>query len=279
MTVFGTEDEFQETQMSSDDSSFKEFDSKDYEKKQLQLLSSSFKSREDLISSTKEIYMVQGYALSIKCSKKEKYVVLGCDRGGCYRNKLNIPAEDRKRKSGSRLINCPFQLRGKKQLEGSWTLQMENDLHNHEPSSDMSGHPSCRQLSEEQTLVIERMTRAGVQTRQILSSLRQENVNTKVVSHKGRPQGSMNKRNSSCTKRNLSEFEIVEKTRKCSVCGFTGHNSRSCRGKNNVPEYMDCYTPCLVEEENIVSDPYNLSEDFSRNSYVNNEERLDFFDL
>ena len=46
----------------------------------------------------------------------------------------------------------------------------------------MSGHPSCRQLSKEQTLVIEVMTRVGMQTRQILSALRQENVNTKVVS-------------------------------------------------------------------------------------------------
>ncbi|KAK1392107.1 hypothetical protein POM88_011163 [Heracleum sosnowskyi] len=147
----------------------------------LQLLATCFKSREDLISSTKEIYLEQGYAISIKCSRKEKYVVLGCDRGGCYRNKLNISAEDRKRKSGSRLINCPFQFRGKKQLDGSWKLKMENNLHNHESSSHMSGHPSCRQLSEEQTLVIERMTRAGVQTRQILSALRQENVNRKVI--------------------------------------------------------------------------------------------------
>ena len=161
---------------------FSEFDSKNYEGMQLQLLGASFKSREDLISSTKDVYLVQGYAISIKCSRKGKYVVLGCDRGGHYRNKLNIAAEDRKRKSGSRLINCPFQLRGKKQLDGFWKLKMENNLHNHEPSSDMSGHPLCRQLSEEQTAVIERMTRAGVQTRQILSALRQENANTKAVS-------------------------------------------------------------------------------------------------
>ena len=59
---------------------------------------------------------------------------------------------------------------------------MQNTLHNHEPSVDMSGHPSCRQLSSEQILVIERMTRAGVQTHQILLALRQENVNTKSVS-------------------------------------------------------------------------------------------------
>ncbi|KAL8126618.1 hypothetical protein AgCh_013752 [Apium graveolens] len=59
---------------------------------------------------------------------------------------------------------------------------MQNTLHNHEPSVDMSGHPSCHKLSSEQILVIERITRAAVQTRQILSALRQENINTKAVS-------------------------------------------------------------------------------------------------
>lgn len=81
-----------------------------------------------------------------------------------------------------------------------------------------------------------------------------------IVPRKGRPQGSMNKRNSSSTKRYLLEFEIVEKTRKCGVCGCIGHNRRSCRGKINMSEYMDCYTPCPIEEGNIVPD---LSEDFS----------------
>ena len=149
---------------------------------ELQFFGTSFKCREDLINSTKSFYLDQGYALSIKCSRKDKYVVLGCDRGGCYRNKYKLTLEDRKRKSGSRLINCPFELRGKKQENGFWTLEMQNTLHNHEPSVDMSGHPSCRQLSSEQILVIERMTRAGVQTHQILLALRQENVNTKSVS-------------------------------------------------------------------------------------------------
>lgn len=74
----------------------------------MQLLSTSFKSREDLITPTKDVYLVQGYALSIKCSRKDKYVFFGCDRGGCHRNRLNVANEDRKRKSGSRLINCPF---------------------------------------------------------------------------------------------------------------------------------------------------------------------------
>ncbi|KAK1375794.1 hypothetical protein POM88_031987 [Heracleum sosnowskyi] len=116
---------------------FSEFDFKDYEEMLLQLLTTCFKSQEDLISSNKEIYLKQGHAIFIKCPRKEKYVVLGCDRENCYRNKLNISVEDRKRKSDSRLINCPFQLRDKKQLDGSWKLKMKNNLHNHEPSSDM----------------------------------------------------------------------------------------------------------------------------------------------
>lgn len=94
--------------------------------------------------------MEQGYTSSIKYFKKKKYAVLGCDRGGNYRNKLKFTLEDRKRKSGSRLINCPFELRDKKKQNEFWTL---NTSHNHEPSVDMFGHPSCCQLSSEKMIV------------------------------------------------------------------------------------------------------------------------------
>ena len=109
-----------------------------------------YHTREDLLSCVKRFFSIQGYVVSIKSSRKDKYVTIGCDRGGCYRDRVNIPMEQRQWKSASRLINCPFGIQGKRQVDGFWTLKIRNSLHNHEPSSDMSGHPTCRRLSNEE---------------------------------------------------------------------------------------------------------------------------------
>ncbi|KAL0357001.1 UNVERIFIED_CONTAM: Methylmalonate-semialdehyde dehydrogenase [acylating], mitochondrial [Sesamum calycinum] len=78
----------------------------------------SFIDREELIQHVGEFAISQGYVVTIKQSKKEKVVVLGCDRGGVYRDRRKTVDEAsgehlRKRKSGSRLTNCPFELVGK----------------------------------------------------------------------------------------------------------------------------------------------------------------------
>ncbi|CAB4316392.1 unnamed protein product [Prunus armeniaca] len=113
--------------------------------KMLSLTNKNFQSWEDLIEAARKIAFVQGYALVIRISKSEKYVVLGCDRGGNYKSR-KVPLEERKKKSASSLINCPFEIWGKKKskLQGFWKLEIKSLLHNHEPSTDMSGHPYCR---------------------------------------------------------------------------------------------------------------------------------------
>lgn len=74
-----------------------------------------YETREEFLHAVQKFYLVQGYVLVIKSSKKDKYVLLGCDRGGTYRDKRMVPAESRKRNTSSRLIDCPFQIKGKKQ--------------------------------------------------------------------------------------------------------------------------------------------------------------------
>ena len=86
----------------------------------------SFIDREELIQHVGEFALSQGYVVTIKQSKKDKVVVLGCDRGGVYRNRRKPVDESsgelaRKRKTGSRLTNCPFELVGKKE-DGLWVL-------------------------------------------------------------------------------------------------------------------------------------------------------------
>ncbi|KAJ1434893.1 Methylmalonate-semialdehyde dehydrogenase [Sesbania bispinosa] len=139
----------------------------------------TFVDREELIQYVGDFSVSQGYVVTIKQSKRDKVVVLGCDRGGVYHNRRK-PVEDssaehsRKRKTGSRLTNCPFEAVGKKE-DGLWVLTIKNGTHNHEPLRDISEHPSARRFTESEVLLIKEMTEAGFKPRQILKRLRQSN--------------------------------------------------------------------------------------------------------
>lgn len=139
----------------------------------------SFIDREELIQHVGEFGISQGYVVTIKQSKKDKVVILGCDRGGVYRNRRK-PVDEasgeraRKRKAGSRLTNCPFELVGKKD-DGLWVLSIKNGSHNHEALKDITEHPSARRFTEKEVLLIKEMTENGLKPRQILKRLRQSN--------------------------------------------------------------------------------------------------------
>ncbi|KAI4296459.1 hypothetical protein L6164_036416 [Bauhinia variegata] len=139
----------------------------------------TFVDREELIQHVGDFAVSQGYVVTIKQSKRDKVVVLGCDRGGVYRNRRKFGGESsaeqsRQRKTGSRLTNCPFEAVGKKE-DGLWVLTIKNATHNHEPLKDMSEHPSARRFTEREVLLIKEMTEAGMKPRQILKKLRQSN--------------------------------------------------------------------------------------------------------
>ena len=93
-------------------------------------------------------YYAIGYGLSLRDSKKDDYVALQRDRSGAYRDGNSV-GEKRKRSTTSRLIKCPFHIVGKKRGSGSWVFKINDLAHNHEPSADMSGYPSFRQLPED----------------------------------------------------------------------------------------------------------------------------------
>nr|KAJ0193246.1 hypothetical protein LSAT_V11C800418630 [Lactuca sativa] len=89
------------------------------ENEELYLANSKFESYDELLKSVQNFYYAKGYALSIRDSSKDKYVKLQCGRGGSYRYRLCI-YDKRKRNTGSHLIKCPFQIVGKKRIDGSW---------------------------------------------------------------------------------------------------------------------------------------------------------------
>lgn len=133
-----------------------------------------FEDREDLIKYVRDFGADQGYVVTIKKSRKDRRVILGCDRGGVYRNRRKIDESPRKRKASSRLINCPFEAIGKKE-DDAWMLTIKNGDHNHEPLKDMSEHPYSRRFTEDEVKQIKLMTEAGIKPRQVLKALKQHN--------------------------------------------------------------------------------------------------------
>ena len=72
-----------------------------------------YSEREKLLSCIREVASPLGFAIVIKKSKKDRYVRVGCDRGGEQRiNKLPVKRRDVtvKRANGTRSIQCPFEI-------------------------------------------------------------------------------------------------------------------------------------------------------------------------
>lgn len=129
-----------------------------------------FGSQEELIEHVRNVAMKLGYLLSIKKSKKEKTVILGCTL-----------EENAKRKRRSILTNCPFKVKGRKMKDSLWVLKTKNDKHNHDPSKDFIPTPPMVRFSEEEILLIKEMSTAGTRPREILYVLKQSNPKLRVT--------------------------------------------------------------------------------------------------
>ncbi|KAG5566141.1 hypothetical protein RHGRI_001916 [Rhododendron griersonianum] len=113
------------------------------------LLEEIFSTRDELLNRIRNMTLKEGYVTTIKKSKSGCYVIIGCNRGGKYRG-TSVPLSEGKRMSGSRLVNCPFQMLRKKKVGKPWKVEIKDVSPNHEPSSDISGHPFCRRFSKEE---------------------------------------------------------------------------------------------------------------------------------
>ena len=82
----------------------------------LSLTEEKFSDRKKLIDMVRNLMLMEGYVTTIRRSKANSYIILGCDRGGKYR--ATAPLDRRTKTSASRLINCPFELWGKKTVDG-----------------------------------------------------------------------------------------------------------------------------------------------------------------
>ena len=131
---------------------------------------------ETLILVVNEHARNEGYAVVKERTKKRKSgqvykIYLKCDRGGTYVDKSK-PGQ-RTRDIGTRLTGCPFSITANLQENDQWLLEIRNSEHNH-PSIDACGHPIHRHLTETAKTSVANVTAAGIEPRQILSSLRLE---------------------------------------------------------------------------------------------------------
>ena len=78
----------------------------------LSLTIEKFSNRKKLIDTIRNLMLMEEYDTTIKRSKANSYVILGCDRGGKYR--ATAPLDRRTKTFASRLINCPFEVWEKK---------------------------------------------------------------------------------------------------------------------------------------------------------------------
>lgn len=143
--------------------------------------SGDFKSREAIMEGVKEWSANQGYAVVIARSRFNR-IWLKCDRGGTYENRRNITPDQRKRKRGeSRLVGCPFKIVASIRKDGTWHLETENPEHNHEPSEDLSLHPTFRRMTDEQLQKVHDGVENGVTPAETLEELRKLWPDIKVL--------------------------------------------------------------------------------------------------
>ena len=137
-----------------------------------------YQSREDLFDAINDWAASRGYAFITGRSTSEKSgkltVTYMCDRS-C---RPPISPQNRQRKTTTRGTGCQFSVLAKQSRDKSgWTLRHRLDakfsVHNHEPSSYKSAHPTHRKLTEEDQLTLARLSNNGVAPKHIKTYLRQ----------------------------------------------------------------------------------------------------------
>ena len=95
-----------------------------------------------------------------------------CDLGGEPKVKETSDG-DQKRKTGSRLTDCTFEIiSGCK--KGIWYVRKISGDHNHEIPDSLIGHSKYRKLDGESKIKVQSMYESNVEPKEILSTLKKE---------------------------------------------------------------------------------------------------------
>jgi Transcription factor AFT len=105
-------------------------------------LLTTFPTRDNCIAVVKQYYLERNVILQIHKNSDKRRVIFKCYHGGIYRNSMNLEDHNRKRKTSSKLINCPFQVKATYSNKiDLWTFVGENgEPHNHQRSDALAGY-------------------------------------------------------------------------------------------------------------------------------------------
>jgi hypothetical protein len=128
-----------------------------------------------------------GYAL-FRYYRKPSRVVFTCDRAGRYDSKgkdASTHSSKQRKKTGSKKCEClmKVELRLDK-LSNQWSLGVLESTHNHGPSAASTAHPAHRlpALAPLRHTTISTLSRAGISTSQILTTLRALDPDVPLIS-------------------------------------------------------------------------------------------------
>lgn len=135
-----------------------------------------FESFDAAFESINTFAAAEGYAVvklqpiyDKKVPKNLRRYILACDRYGKHKSLAT------NRASGSRKTDCPWRANVCR-TSGGWQLTISAENHNHEPSDSALSHPILRRRNEEVKQKIRDLSAAKLDSRQILTVLRQEQV-------------------------------------------------------------------------------------------------------
>jgi hypothetical protein len=100
-----------------------------------------YPSRKALVDGLQVPAAENGYAITIQRSNpKDGAIYFRCDCGGVYRARNGLNNTNRRRDTGTRLLDCPFSVRANLKHE-IWTVKVRCANHNHDATSSAYAHP------------------------------------------------------------------------------------------------------------------------------------------
>ena len=140
----------------------------------------TFVSHEELIEWVQKRGMDNGYVIVIKRSKRRGddfvKVNLQCTLGGTHKSVATV------RKTGSKKIDCPFQLTGVFESKGKvWRVKEKNPAHNHTPFENLEGHAYARRLFSDDKELVGQMAEQDIPKRSIWRTIMAKNPDKKLI--------------------------------------------------------------------------------------------------
>lgn len=151
----------------------------------LNSLASSYTSCKQAEDAVKGCASQAGYFLKRARSKNDRQkrlhkVWLACAHGGVHK-----PKDNPIRKTTSRLLNCPWSAKikrqGVEQDACKWVIEVTNNTHNHEPSNNLAEIPAARSLTTDQLDQVIEMTKEGAPPRAIIKTLKASDPSNRTI--------------------------------------------------------------------------------------------------